>query len=316
MIKSHLLENKFLRVKTLNIGASLFEVFDKKKRINLVLNLGNYKNYSSNKNYLGTTCGRFANRIKNARFAIKGKNYKLNKNEGNNILHGGKNAFHKKIWSTLQISSNSITYHYTSPHLEEGFPGEVKVSCSYTLDKNNLFINFFATTNQATHINLANHSYWNLDRKKINIFDHYLKIHSNKILQNDKFNIPNGKIKNVPQTPFNFMNLSKIGDNLKILKRGFDENYILSKNSDHVAELWSPKSNILLSMFSNQPGVQFYTGQYLKYKSAIKNLYPYQGLCLETQAFPNSPNNSKFPSTLLLPKKKYRHSIQIKIDHL
>ena len=120
MIKSNTIENKFLRVRTLNIGATLFEVFYKKKKINLILNLGNISSYKNNKNYLGATCGRYANRIRNSQFKIKGVNYKLTRNEGKNILHGGKKGFDSKIWSVKNSSKSHITYYYISPDKEEG----------------------------------------------------------------------------------------------------------------------------------------------------------------------------------------------------
>ena len=131
MIKSHTIENKFLRVKTLNMGATLYEVYHKKKKINLILNLDKISSYQNNKNYLGSTCGRFANRIKNAQFKIKNTTYKLSKNEGKNILHGGVKGFDSKIWTIKKSSSNTIEYQYISQDGEEGFPGELISFCQF-----------------------------------------------------------------------------------------------------------------------------------------------------------------------------------------
>ena len=153
MIKSNTIENKFLRVRTLNIGATLFEVFYKKKKINLILNLGNISSYKNNKNYLGAICGRYANRIRNSQFKIKGVNYKLTRNEGKNILHGGKKGFDSKIWNVKNLSKSHITYYYISPDKEEGFPGELCSSCRYSIKKSVLSINLRAKTTKSTHVN-------------------------------------------------------------------------------------------------------------------------------------------------------------------
>ena len=313
MIKSHTIENKFLRVKTLNIGATLFEVFHKKKKINLILNLGKISSYNKNKNYLGATCGRYANRIKNAQFKIKGVNYKLSKNEGKNILHGGKKGFDSKIWHIKNSSKSHITYYYISPDKEEGFPGELYTTCSYSLNKSTLKINMNAQTSQTTHVNLVNHAYWNLEKIKKNIFNHSVRINANNYLENDKENIPTGKIIKVDGTDFDFRKLRRIGENIVNKFNGFDENFIIKNNSRFVAKIYSPKSKIELKIFSNQPGVQFYTGQHLRYVNQNKRINKFQGMCFETQGFPNAPNNIKFPSTRLNPSQTYKHNIRFVI---
>tara|TARA_B100000902_G_scaffold332952_1_gene331203 strand:- start:345 stop:1295 length:951 start_codon:yes stop_codon:yes gene_type:complete len=316
MIKSHTLENKYLRIKTLNLGATLFEVFHKKKKINLVLNLGKILSYKKNKNYLGSTCGRYANRIKNAQFKIRNKIYKLTKNEGKNILHGGKKGFDSKIWSVKDLSKNHITYKYKSPDGEEGFPGELISFCKFFLKDDCLNIYIRAISSKTTPINIINHAYWNLDKIKKNIFGHNLFINSDYFLENDKDNIPTGKRVSVKNTQFDFRELANIGDKIKKKGSGFDENFIIRNNSNLIAKLISPKSKIQLSIFSNQPGVQFYTGQHLRYFSRNKKLNSYQGMCLETQNFPNSPNNRKFPSPFLKAKHAYKHNIKFKIRDL
>ena len=315
MIKSHTLENQYLKIKTINIGASLYEVIDKRKKINLILNLGNYKNYLNNKSYLGATCGRYANRIKNAQFKINAKTYKLSNNEGRNILHGGYEGFDSKVWEIKRQTSNSITYEYLSPHLEEGFPGNVKVQCKYQINKNSFKIIFSAQSDQKSHINLVNHAYWNLNKSKNNIFDHFLLINANSYLKNDSFNIPTGEYKKVNKTPYDFRQFRHIGQQIELNHGPFDENFVLNKKQKFAACLWSPHSDILLSIRTNQPGIQFYSGQHLRNKSSKKTLSPFQGLCLETQAFPNSPNNKKFPSTLVSPEKKYLHEMNFLITH-
>ena len=316
MIKSHTIENNFLRIKTLNMGATLFEVFHKRKKTNLILNLDKISSYKNNRNYLGATCGRYANRIKNAQFVINQTKYSLTKNEGKNILHGGKKGFDSKIWEIKDSSNLHVTYNYTSPDGEEGFPGELRSTCKYLLKDNNLHILMKAKSSKTTHVNLVNHAYWNLDKVKKNIFNHELFINADYYLENDKGNIPTGKRINVKNTQFDFRNISNIGDKIQQKGSGFDENYIIKKNSSFVAKLISPGSKIQLSLFSDQPGVQFYSGQYLRFTSKSKKIRPYQGLCLETQNFPNSPNNKKFPSSLVSPGQTYRHNMKFKISDI
>jgi aldose 1-epimerase len=313
MIRSYKIENQYLRIKTLNIGASLFEVFDKKKKINLILNLGSQKNYLRNKAYLGSTCGRFANRIRNASFVLNKKKYFLSQNEGSNILHGGKNSFSKKIWNLIHHKKNSIKYHHFSKHLEEGFPGNLNCFCEYSLKGREIFITMSAKTDLLTHVNLVNHAYWNLNKNKDLINNHHVLINAEQYLENNHQNIPTGKKINVEGTPFDFRKWKILGSQINLNKKGFDENFIMKSNYN--ARIYSPQSGILLTLYSNQPGLQFYTGQHLKFKSNKKKLFPFQGLCLETQAFPNSPNNKNFPNTVLKPNELYKHKMMIKITH-
>ena len=316
MIKSHTIENKFLRVKTLNMGATLYEVYHKKKKINLILNLDKISSYQNNKNYLGSTCGRFANRIKNAQFKIKNTTYKLSKNEGKNILHGGDKGFDSKIWTIKKSSSNTIEYQYISQDGEEGFPGELISFCKFSLQDNCLNISIKAKSSKTTHVNIVNHAYWNLEKIKKDIFGHSLYINSDYYTEMDKDNIPTGKKISVNNSTYDFRKTANIGD--KIIEKGspYDENYIIRKQSRLIAKLTSPKSKIQLTVFSNQPAVQFYSGQYLKFLSKSKVLKAHQGMCLETQCFPNSPNNKKFPSSLLKPKETYLHNMKFKISDI
>ena len=313
MIRSYKIENQYLRIKTLNIGASLFEVFDKKKKINLILNLGSQKNYLRNNAYVGSTCGRFANRIKNASFVLNKKRYHLSKNEGSNILHGGQNNFSNIIWNLIHHKKNSVRYHYFSKHLEEGFPGNLNCFCEYSLIDREIFITMFAKTDLSTHVNLVNHAYWNLNRNKNLIFNHHVLINADQYLENNHQNIPTGKKINVEDTPFDFRKWKILGNQINLNKKGFDENFIMKSNLN--ALIYSPQSGILLTLKSNQPGLQFYTGQYLKFKNHKKELFPFQGLCMESQAFPNSPNNKNFPNTVLKPNDLYKHKMKIKITH-
>tara|TARA_B100002051_G_scaffold273583_1_gene312677 strand:+ start:84 stop:1037 length:954 start_codon:yes stop_codon:yes gene_type:complete len=314
-ITSSIIENKYIKVKTLNIGASIFEIIYKPKKLNLILNLGSKNNYKIKNPHVGATCGRYANRISNAKFKIKGKIYKISKNENNNCLHGGKIGFNKKIWKIDSHSKKSIIYKIISKNLDQGFPGNLNLSCKYELKNKTLsiFYNFFS--DKITHVNITNHCYWNLNKnKKKNIFNHDLKIISDYYLPVNKFNIPTGKKNNVEKSYFNFNRFSNIGKKLLLKKNGFDINYITKKRKDNLTAILANKnSGISLGFYSNQPGLQFYTGHKLKFKNL---LYPYQGLCLENQHFPNTPNEKKFPSTLILPYKKYKYFTKIKLIDL
>ena len=316
-IKSSIIENKFLRIKTINIGASLFEVFYKPKKINLILNLGNYKNYLIQKAYVGSTCGRVVNRIRNSQFNIGGKKYQLVANEGNSSLHGGVDNFSYRIWKLMQLKKNKIIYSLFSPDGDEGYPGNLNIQCHYEIKGCYLTIKFYAITDKSTHVNIANHAYWNLNKIKQNIFNHDLKINSSAYLPNKKDGIPSGEFKKVKSSIYDFNNYENLGEKIYKKKEGFDANYIIKNNKKmgFVASFKSQSSKIQADFFSNQPGCQLYTSQFLKFKKGNVVLFPFQGLCLETQKYPNSANEKHFPSTLLRPQKQYFHELKIKISH-
>ena len=211
------IENKYLRIKTLNIGATLFEVFHKDKKVNLILNLGSKDNYKSKNFYVGSTCGRFAGRISKSRFIIGNKKYKLSNNEGKNLLHGGKKGFDRLIWKKTKHLKQKIVYRIQSPHLDQGFPGNLLAKCVFELKKNNFFIKYEYVSDKLTHVNLTNHSYWNLNlNKKKNIFNHDLKINANQYLDVNNYLIPTGKIKIVNNSINDFMQYSNIGKKIKL----------------------------------------------------------------------------------------------------
>ena len=322
------IENKYLRIKTLNIGATLFEVFHKDKKVNLILNLGSKDNYKSKNFYVGSTCGRFAGRISKSIFIIGSKKYKLSNNEGKNLLHGGKKGFDRLIWKKTKHSKQKIVYKIQSPHLDQGFPGNLLVKCIFELKKNNFFIKYEYVSDKLTHVNLTNHSYWNLNlNKKKNIFNHDLKINANQYLDVNNYLIPTSKIKSVNNSINDFRKYSNIGNKIKlnsikkikkisktINQSGFDLTYVKNKKpGNFIASLKNKESKIKIDLYTDLPGVQLYTSQSLKYK---KKLFPYQGVCLETQFFPESPNINKFPSTLIKPKKIYKYFTKFNIQKL
>ena len=305
-IKSSIIKNKYLKIKTLNVGASLYEVCFNKN--NLILNLGSLKNYKRKHPFVGATCGRFANRISKAQFFVKGKKYKLVKNENLNSIHGGNRGFDKIKWDIHFYSKERIIYCLKSKHLDQGFPGNLIIFCEYKLKNNQLSLSYSFKSDKYTHVNLTNHSYWNFNkRKNIKIFNHDLKINANYYLPTNKENIPFGYKKKVLNNRYDFRNFSNIGNKTSFGINSYDINYITGNKKNHfVACLVNNESKIKMTIFSNQPGLQFYTGHKLNFKTKQKKLSPFQGLCLETQHFPNSPNQKNFPSTLVSPNKKYK----------
>ena len=319
-VESSIIQNKFLRVQTLNYGASLFEVFHKDQKINLILNLGSKKKYRYKHAYVGSTCGRYAGRISNSKFRIAKKQYILNSNEGNNTLHGGKVGFSKLPWIKLKQTKDQIVYQIHSVDNDQGFPGNLIVNCTYQLKNKFLIIKYEYKSNKKTHVNLTNHSYWNLEKIKKNmIYNHELKLNSNRYLQIDKDLIPTGKAKKVKNSIYDFLKFQNLGKKLNFFKnkktdlkhKGFDTTYIVKKNSrNFVGSLKNKNSNIQVNFFSNLPGVQLYSAQNLNYK---RKLFPYHGICLETQYFPDTPNKKNFPSTLIKANKRYTCFTKIKI---
>ena len=306
-IKKQIIQNKYLKVSTLNIGASLFEVIFKSKKINLILNLDNIENYKYKHQYIGSTCGRYSNRISNGFFFIRGKKYNLTKNDKKNTLHGGKEGFDKKIWKLIHKSKDKIIYNLISKDLDQGFPGNLNVKIEYKLKNNKLISTYTYFSDKYTHVSLTNHSYWNLNQNKnLKIFNHDIKINSNHYLPVNKKDIPLGNKKSVYNTFFDLRKFNNIGRKTLNGKKGIDVNYVVnSHKSSDVVTLINKKTKIKLKLKTNQPGLQFYTGHKLSsFKNPI-NFSPFQGLCLESQYFPNSPNEKNFPSTLVIPNKKY-----------
>ena len=320
-VESSVIQNKYLRVQTLNYGASLYEVFHKSKKINLILNLGSKKNYRFKHPSVGSTCGRYAGRISNSKFQILKNKYILNSNDGKNTLHGGKTGFSKLPWKKIKQTKDKIVYQLNSPNNDQGFPGNLIVICTYHLKNKFLNIKYEYKSDKKTHVNLTNHSYWNLEKdKKQMIYNHELKLNSNKYLQVNKNLIPTGKIMSVKNSVYNFLKFQNIKKKLSFFEnkeidikhKGFDTTYIVKKNSKNfIGFLKNNNSKIQISFFSNLPSVQLYTAQNLNYK---KKLFPYQGICLETQYFPDTPNKKNFPTTLIKANKRYTCFTKIKIN--
>ncbi len=285
---------------------------------------------SKGNGYFGATVGRVANRIAGGKFSIDGKEYTLAKNDGSNTLHGGvKRSFDKVIWTGQSFErgrAQGVVFKYVSPDGEEGFPGKLTVRVTYTLtDKNEIRIDYEAITDKATPVNLTNHSYFNLSGAgSPTILDHELMLAADNYTPIDETLIPTGQIAPVAGTPFDFREFHKIGERVDQLNdkpgKGYDHNFVL--NNQHgtlalAAKVRDPKSGRVLTVFTTEPGIQFYGGNFLTgVKGKGGKAYNYRsGLCLETQHFPNSVNEPKFPSIILQPGKTYRHTCVYQITN-
>jgi len=295
----------------------------------VVLGYDSAKDYEAGKQHIGGTVGRYANRIALGKFTLEGQTYTLPKNNGENTLHGG-HGFDQKMWTARKVSSTEDTaleFTYLSPDGEEGFPGTLTTTVVFTLykDKNELKIEYSANTDKTTVINLTNHSYFNLSGPGSGeILGTILQMNASKFTPVSQSLIPTGELRDVKGTPFDFTKPTAIGERIdgndEQLKfgRGYDHNWVLdAKAKDSKPELAAiardPKSGRVLEVLTTEPGLQFYTGNFLDGTDKGKGGIAYQhrtAFCLETQHFPDSPNHSAFPSTTLFPGKPY-HSTTI-----
>lgn len=255
------------------------------RRANIVLGFETPEEYRDNPRYIGAIVGRCANRIANARFTLDGKTYQLAANAGSDHLHGGRAGFDKRVWRAA-CGASELELRYTSPDGEEGYPGTLDVRVTYALtDRNELVVDYHATTDKPTPINLTQHSYFNLAGDG-GVADHRLQIDADAMTPVDEHLIPTGAITPVAGTPFDFRALTPIGERRD---GNYDHNFVLNGG----VRVVDPKSGRMLGMQTTEPGMQLYTG----YK---------RGFCLETQHFPDSPNRAEFPSTILRPGSAYR----------
>jgi aldose 1-epimerase len=282
---------------------------------NIVVGFDKLENYFQKPPYFGALIGRYANRIGGAKFLIGGKSYQLNANDGNNSLHGGLKGFDKVVWDATITpdSTPKLQLSYNSRDGEEGYPGNLQVKVSYQLTANDeLVIRYSAQTDQATPVNLTNHSYFNLggDINKT-ILDHNLWINAGYYTPVDSSLIPTGEIKSVSGTPFDFTKTKKIGKDIDQVKGGYDHNFVLDNKDSSLrlaAVLSDSSSGRRLEVFTTEPGLQFYTGNFLDGKFINSDGKPIKGrtaLCLETQHFPDSPNKPNFPNTILNPGNQF-----------
>lgn len=269
--------------------------------------------------YLGAIVGRYCNRISRGKFELEGKSYDLAVNNGPNHLHGGTKGFDKVVWQAEKRTKEDavgVSLSYTSPDMEEGYPGELKVKTTYWLsNEGELGILYEATTTRTTVINLTNHSYFNLTGSNQSILDHQLQINADTFLPIDECSIPLGKKVSVKNSPFDFTGCKAVGkdintDDLQLkYGNGYDHTWILNSSDDSVnfaAQLYEAQSGRVLKVYTTEPGVQFYTGNFLDVNVNGKEYKEKSALCFETQHFPDSPNRPDFPSTILKPGEIFK----------
>jgi aldose 1-epimerase len=321
-IEQYTLENtKGAKAKVITYGATLTELWmpDKNgKKADIVLGFDNLKGYLSDEPYFGATVGRYANRIAKGKFTLDGKEYTLAINNGPNSLHGGKIGFNRKVWKAepLKITNGAaVRFSYLSKDGEEGYPGDLKVSVTYTLtDDNALKIFYAAQTDKATPLNLTNHSYFNLDEAgNGNILKETLWLNADHYTPTDDTLIPTGEIKSVAGTPYDFRKPTEVGTRIAEIPKvgGYDVNYVLNGEAGklrRIAEVKDSTSGREMEVWTTQPGVQFYIAIGLDGSiHGVGGAYEkYGALCLETQHFPDSVNHSNFPSAILRPGKEFR----------
>lgn len=321
------LENGGTRLKVISYGGIVqsLEIPDRHGRYtNVSLGYDNLASYVAGTTFFGATIGRYGNRIAKGRFTLDGKAYQLSVNDGVNSLHGGAKGFNTKVWDIEGFTSGSdvgLHLHYTSVDGEMGYPGTLKVRVTYTLTRHGDWrIDYRATTDKATVVNLTNHTYYNLAGEGSGgIYDHELHLAAGRYTPTDSGLIPTGELAKVGGTPFDFRKAKPIGRDIRVghpqlvTAKGFDHNWVLDKGvtagPEHIATLRDPKSGRTLKIATDQPGVQFYSGNFLDGALVGPSGHTYRqgdGMCLETQHFPDSPNHSSFPSTVLRPGQTYR----------
>lgn len=290
----------------------------------VVLGFDSLRPYTRGKGgFFGAVVGRYGNRIGQARFELDGTSYELAKNNGENHLHGGNKGFESVVWDVDSVSGNYIAFRRLSENMEEGYPGNLDVRVAYTLsDANELRIEYRATTDKKTHVNLTNHSYFNLKGAgEGQVLDHLLHLNADRFTPVDAGLIPTGELRAVAGTPFDFREPKTIGQDIEAdyeqlqLGRGWDHNFVLNdepRNEDGLvlaAKVTEPVSGRILWTHTSEPGVQLYSGNFMDGNTLGKKgkTYAHRGaFCLETQHFPDSPNKPHFPSTVLEPGTEYR----------
>jgi aldose 1-epimerase len=297
----------------------------------VVLGYQDFKDYLRKGPYFGAIIGRHANRIEDSKFEIDGTEYNLYKNEGENHLHGGLKGFDKVLWQAEIVQNDKneslmLTYHSTDG--EEGYPGNLEVKVTYTMTEDNaLEIKYFAVSDKETVINLTNHSYFNLSgHASGDILKQKIMINADKFTPADKYSLPTGEIRAVKGTPMDLTELNTISDGINsdyeqiAFAKGYDHNWVLNvsgKSLEKAAEVYDEKSGRIMEVFTTKPGIQLYTGNFLDGSDIGKGGVVYKknnGLCLETQFFPNSLKHKHFPSPLFKAGQEYNHTTTYKFS--
>lgn len=318
---------KHAEAKFTNYGGRLVSLLipnKESKLVDVVVGLNSVNAYEkATEPYFGATIGRYGNRIAKGKFKIDAQEYTLFTNNGPNTLHGGKKGFQYVVWDAKQRNANTLELSYLSKDMEEGFPGNLKVKVTYTLtDDNELKMDYEATTDKTTVVNLTNHAFFNLNGEGSgDILKHSLQIYGSSYLPVDSTLIPTGKIEKVAGTPFDFTKPELIGARINeqneqlTFGKGYDHNYVLDKTKAmgmyHAATVKGDQSGIVMDVYTQEPGLQFYSGNFMQSKNTFKSGSKDDfrtAFCLETQHFPDSPNQANFPTTLLKPGEVYKTS--------
>ncbi|MEU2383564.1 aldose epimerase family protein [Streptomyces sp. NPDC012461] len=326
-VDSWALENGGTRMRVLSYGGIVqsLQIPDRRGRYaNVSLGFGSLEPYVSSSPYFGALIGRYGNRIDRGRFTLDGRTYQLSVNDGENSLHGGEKGFDKRVWDVEPFTRGSdvgLHLSLTSADGEMGYPGTLRVRVTYTLTRQGDWrIDYEARTDRATVVNLTSHVYWNLAGESSGtVLDHELTIDASRFTPVDAGLIPTGERARVAATPFDFRRAKPIGRDIRtahqqvLYGQGFDHNWVLDKGitsrPGHAATLRDPSSGRTLRITTNEPGLQFYSGNFLDGTLVGTGGRVYRqgdGLCLETQHFPDSPNQPSFPSTVLRPGETYR----------
>ncbi|MGK2286342.1 aldose epimerase family protein [Pedomonas sp. V897] len=332
-----LTNNNGVSARVITLGATLQSLVapDRNgKSADIVLGYATAADYEKYANYFGVSVGRYANRIGKGRFTLDGKTYQLALNDnGVAALHGGKQGFDKKVWKVLEVKSGpvaSVTLGYTSPDGEEGYPGTLTVTATYALDENNqLTIDYRAKTDKPTVVNLTNHALFNMagEGAPEGAMGNVLTIPADHYTPVDAELIPTGELKPVEGTPFDFRKPRVVGQDIRdgsdpqlVIGRGYDHNFVLNGKTGGqmqlAARLEDPVSGRVLEVLTNQPGVQFYAGNFIDGTTVGKSGKMYRqgdGIALEPQVFPDSPNKPHFPSARLDPGKEYHHQMAFRL---
>jgi aldose 1-epimerase len=315
-----LTNNNGMSVKITNYGGIVTSILTPDRDGNMadvVLGFDELQSYLDGHPYFGCIVGRYGNRIAKGKFTLDGEEYTLAINNGPNHLHGGIKGFDKVIWDAKEKNfpeTCSLRLRYISPDGEEGYPGNLKVMVSYSLTNDNELILYYkATTDKTTPVNLTHHSYFNLGGTQEDALDHILTITAEKYVAVDENLIPTGELADLDNTVMDFRTSHSIGERIADVEGGYDHTYVLNNKGNFlkVADVYEANSGRLMEVFTSEPGIQFYSGNFLDGSLTGKNEIVYNqhhGFCLETQHFPDSPNQADFPSTILKPGEVYTHT--------
>ncbi len=319
-VKSFTLSNRAgIEVGLISYGATINSIYTPDKNgnmANITNGFDNLKQYLQPHPHFGGTIGRVANRIGKARFTLSNQSYLLAANNGANNLHGGNKGFDRVVWDSEVLedaSKPTVMFSYRSADTEEGFPGNLKAQVTFSLsERNELTIEYQATTDKATPVNFTNHAYFNLKGAgNGDILDHVLMINADKYTPVDNTLIPTGELVAVEGTPLDFRKPETVGARIAQLDGGYDHNYVLNKDKNgFAARLYEKESGRVMEVYTTQPGIQLYTGNFLDGSiSGLGGRYNKHGaLCLETQHFPDSVNKPNFPSVILNPGETYKQT--------